>query len=159
MVNPDSGLVNRRRLLGGVVTSIAGAIGAALASLLGGAVVSPGLSARRQSWTDAGPLADVADKRPTELALALEREDGYRVVRDRKVVYLVRDGEKVRAFSATCTHLGCRVAWHDAENEFHCPCHGGRFDKHGAVTGGPPPTGLHELQTRVDAGRVQVELG
>jgi cytochrome b6-f complex iron-sulfur subunit/menaquinol-cytochrome c reductase iron-sulfur subunit len=159
MVIPDSGLVNRRRLLAGVVTGIAGAIGAVLAFLLGGAVVSPGLAARRQSWTDAGPLDDVGDTRPTELALALEREDGYRVVRDRKVVYLVRDGDRVRAFSATCTHLGCRVAWHDQEGEFRCPCHGGRFDRRGAVTGGPPPTGLTELQTRVDDGRIRVELG
>lgn len=165
MVNPDSGLVNRRRLLGGVVTAIAGAIGAVLAALLGGATVSPGLAARRQIWMDAGNLADLTDERPTELALAREREDGYRVVRDRRVVYLIREGTAIRAFSATCTHLGCRVAWHDADGgqqtdggEFRCPCHGGRFNRAGAVIGGPPPRGLIELRTRVDGNRVQVEL-
>jgi Rieske Fe-S protein len=158
MVNPDSGSVNRRRLLGGVVAGLLAAIGSLVGVLAGGAVLSPGLAARRRSWTDAGPLANVTDARPEEVALVVEREDGYRVVRDREVVYLVRDGGRVRAFSATCTHLGCRVAWHDAEREFRCPCHGGRFDMRGAVTGGPPPRGLTELPARAEGPRVLVEL-
>src|SRR5207245_9701661 len=28
-----------------------------------------------------------------------------------------------------CTHLGCAVAWSDAEGGFHCPCHGSQYDK------------------------------
>jgi Rieske Fe-S protein len=159
MVNPDSGLVNRRGLLAGLVTGVAGAIGAALAALLGGAVASPGLSARRQTWVDAGPTAALAEARPTEVALGFEREDGYRIVRDRRVVYLLREGGGVRALSAVCTHLGCRVAWHDAEKQFRCPCHGGRFDAGGTVVGGPPPRPLDELPARIDGGRVHVQLG
>ena len=41
-----------------------------------------------------------------------------------------------------CTHLGCTVPWVDAENRFHCPCHGSIFDAQGLVTGGPAPRPL-----------------
>jgi Rieske Fe-S protein len=151
-------LVNRRRLLGGLVAAVFTAIGASLAVLVGGAVISPGLSTRRESWVDAGTI-DRLSASPTEMAIAVAREDGYRTVRDRRIVYLVREGRRVRALSATCTHLGCRVSWREAEREFRCPCHGGRFDGHGAVVGGPPPRGLTELATRVDGSRVLVRLG
>ena len=41
-----------------------------------------------------------------------------------------------------CTHLGCTVPWVDAENRFHCPCHGSIFDGQGLVTAGPAPRPL-----------------
>jgi cytochrome b6-f complex iron-sulfur subunit len=41
-----------------------------------------------------------------------------------------------------CTHLGCTVPWVDAENRFHCPCHGSIFDSQGLVTAGPAPRPL-----------------
>ena len=57
------------------------------------------------------------------------------------------DGEKVaihrapdggiHAVSAVCTHLGCIVAWNDAETSWDCPCHGSRFDSDGSVLQGP----------------------
>ncbi len=159
MVNPDSQYVNRRNVLRAVVAGIAGAMGAVIGALVGGAVVSPGLSARRQSWIDAGQLDGLPEARPTEVSLGFEREDGYRVTREHRVVYLVRQGEQVRALSAVCTHLGCRVAWHDGERAFKCPCHGGRFTPEGQVAGGPPPRALDELPTRVEGSRVFVELG
>lgn len=43
----------------------------------------------------------------------------------------------VHAVSATCTHLGCLVAFNDAEHIWECPCHGSRFTVDGAVAHGP----------------------
>jgi len=47
-----------------------------------------------------------------------------------------------------CTHLGCAVPWNDAEDLFHCPCHGSEYDKHTAVvlrTPAPKPLQLFHI--------------
>jgi len=73
-------------------------------------------------------------------------------------VFIVRDYEGVRAISAICTHLGCVLKW--IEDEFHCPCHGSRFDPTGRVLSGPAPSPLPwygvdqapDGQLRIDTG-------
>jgi Rieske Fe-S protein len=47
------------------------------------------------------------------------------------------DAGDLHAVSATCTHMGCTVAFNDAERSWDCPCHGSRFDVDGAVLEGP----------------------
>lgn len=68
---------------------------------------------------------------------------------------LVRDGGRVRAFDARCTHSGCIVAVDGTE--LVCRCHASAFD---GLTGerlsGPAPRGLIELGTGVVDGRVFV---
>ena len=62
------------------------------------------------------------------------------------------------ALSLTCTHLGCGVRWEEEEQQFLCPCHGGRFSASGAVLSGPPPAPLTHYATVVEHGAVYVEL-
>lgn len=50
-----------------------------------------------------------------------------------------------RAVSARCTHLGCLVAFNDAETAWECPCHGSRFGVDGSVLQGPA---VHPLEER-----------
>lgn len=61
------------------------------------------------------------------------------VVRDggeRAAVYRDETGV-LHAVSATCTHLGCTVAFNDAERAWECPCHGSRFAIDGSILQGP----------------------
>lgn len=47
------------------------------------------------------------------------------------------EGGAVHAVSARCTHLGCLVAFNEAETAWECPCHGSRFGVDGEVLHGP----------------------
>lgn len=69
---------------------------------------------------------------------------------------VVRTPESIRAFSMVCTHLGCLVQWQEADKSFYCPCHDGRFDQFGEVTGGPPPVPLEQFPVRVEGETVIV---
>ncbi len=65
---------------------------------------------------------------------------------------LQRDGHKVAAcrddsgathvMSAVCPHMGCIVAWNEAERTWDCPCHGSRFQCDGKVFAGPAESDL-----------------
>ena len=153
--NADSG---RRRFLATAVAALQGAIGATLAFILGGAVASPAFGTRRTSWWPAGAVDDLSDDEPTPVAIRVTREDGYSQVVERQVVFLVKSGAQITALSSTCTHLGCRVSWNADDQMLKCPCHGGKFDKTGAVKDGPPPAPLARLATRVEGEQVLVEL-
>lgn len=63
-------------------------------------------------------------------------------------LWLFRDDQGFHAISSVCTHLGC-IAERGADGQFHCPCHGSRFDAVGSVKGGPAPKGLIWAELRV----------
>lgn len=68
-------------------------------------------------------------------------------------------GEKIIAFSAACTHMGCLVQWKSEDRQFYCPCHDGIFTEYGA----PSPhsafkylASLPRMQTVIQDGYVYV---
>jgi arsenite oxidase small subunit len=150
----------RRRFLARAVIAVQSLIGGALAVILGGAVVAPGLARRDEDWLPAAKLADLTAGQPTPVAVRVARQDGYAQVVDRRTVFLIRTGEsQVMALDSTCTHLGCRVSWNAETKALMCPCHGGVFDAAtGAVKAGPPPGPLRPIEARVDNGQVLVQL-
>jgi glycine/D-amino acid oxidase-like deaminating enzyme/nitrite reductase/ring-hydroxylating ferredoxin subunit len=56
------------------------------------------------------------------------------------------DQGKVTLLSPICTHMGCVVAWNDAERTWDCPCHGSRFKPTGEVLSGPAEAELKVLK-------------
>jgi Rieske Fe-S protein len=69
-------------------------------------------------------------------------------------VVLTRSGNTVKAFSSTCTHLGCTVN-KVSSGKIFCPCHGSVFDAAtGAVVQGPASSPLPAVPVTVRGGEV-----
>ena len=62
-----------------------------------------------------------------------------------KVLVVRKNGELI-GLQASCTHLGCTVAWNGAPGRVECPCHGARYDLSGQVLRGPARDPLARLQ-------------
>ena len=150
--------VTRRRFLSAITNGILGVISGILGVIAGGAVVFSRLGSSEE-WLPASALRDLPDNEPTAVTLSVMRLDGFRDAIDRRTIFLVktRDSE-VAAFDSTCTHLGCLVAWDPQTQVFKCPCHGGVFDRTGAVKDGPPPMPLVKVATRVAGDQVLVQV-
>ncbi|XVS62486.1 Rieske (2Fe-2S) protein [Actinosynnema sp. CA-299493] len=71
-----------------------------------------------------------------------------------KPLVLVRTGETVKAYDATCPHQGTAVSPPEG-GVITCPNHGSTFNAaDGAVTKGPATKGLAEVPVKVEAGQV-----
>ncbi len=64
-----------------------------------------------------------------------------------KVLVVRKDGA-LRGVQATCTHLGCTVAWNGESDEIECPCHGARYALDGQVLKGPARDPLAQVEVR-----------
>jgi Rieske Fe-S protein len=60
--------------------------------------------------------------------------------------FIIRQGERLFALSAICTHRKCKLDA-EADRSFYCPCHGSAFDADGRVTHGPARRNLPLLAT------------
>jgi Rieske Fe-S protein len=87
-----------------------------------------------KDWVTAGDARTVDELAPGEGAVIRHRLHKVAVCRDPQGM--------VRAFDATCPHLGCIVEWNRTEKSWDCPCHGSRFDAQGQVVNGPAISGL-----------------
>jgi glycine/D-amino acid oxidase-like deaminating enzyme/nitrite reductase/ring-hydroxylating ferredoxin subunit len=80
------------------------------------------------------PRPDGASLAPGEGAIV---RAGHR----HRAVYCDESGTR-HVLTARCPHLGCLVAWSEADREWECPCHGSRFSAEGELLQGPATTGL-----------------
>src|SRR5262249_24133034 len=92
-------------------------------------------------------LEDVKAGQPMRVTVTGNRADAWLRLDNQKLgaCWLVREGDRVRAFSAVCPHLGCGCDWNDGAKTFECPCHGSYFDASGKRAGGPSPRDMDEL--------------
>ncbi|HEY7167647.1 MAG TPA: Rieske 2Fe-2S domain-containing protein [Candidatus Binatia bacterium] len=63
---------------------------------------------------------------------------------------------ELKAFTATCTHLGCIVQYRSDLNQIWCACHNGHFDLNGKNVEGPPPKPLEEYTVNVRGDQIVV---
>lgn len=151
----------RRRFLELAAACAAACAGASALGVVTVAVVGTPLRAGpgTEQWLDIGPLARFPDGGAVKLAILGERRDAWQRFPKRSLgnAVLVRRGERVTVYSATCPHNGCDVIVQ--EKDLLCPCHDSRFALgDGACTAGPSPRGLDPLEARVEDGRVRVRF-
>jgi cytochrome b6-f complex iron-sulfur subunit len=65
------------------------------------------------------------------------------------------DGQ-LKAFTATCTHLGCIVQYRSDLSQIWCACHNGHFNLNGKNVEGPPPKPLEEYAVNVRGDQIVV---
>jgi Rieske Fe-S protein len=63
---------------------------------------------------------------------------------------------ELRAFSGTCTHLGCIVQYREDFGHIWCACHNGHFDLNGINVQGPPPAPLEPYVVNVRGTQIVV---
>ncbi len=99
---------------------------------------------------------------PLEELKGLSPADALQITPPKPYVELlvnpVGDGS-FRVITAHCTHRGCIVDWDKATTEWACPCHGSRYSADGKVVEGPAKDPLVAPRSRVEDGKLVIEVG
>ncbi|HBG74701.1 MAG: hypothetical protein A2X25_11760 [Chloroflexi bacterium GWB2_49_20] len=146
--------INRRDFLKGVI----GGIGSIIAFTYGVPMIifliSPALRKQESdAWVPLGTLENIPIGIPTPFEFTRSSINGWERTGISYGVFAVRKDEtNIRVFSNICTHLGCRVSWHEDLQHYVSPCHDGHFDLYGNNVSGPPPRPLDEYTTKVEDG-------
>ena len=155
----DGGL-SRRNFLTLAIAGVSTFIGTALGVPLLGYLLSPALKQAIAEWSSLGPLSDFPIGTPRQVSFTRFRRDGWIESQENLSVWVWRNSEEEAiVYNGHCTHLGCAYSWVTEgphRDRFFCPCHDGVFDVEGRVTGGPPPRPLDRLESRVEAGELQI---
>ncbi|MCK6456354.1 MAG: ubiquinol-cytochrome c reductase iron-sulfur subunit [Phycisphaerae bacterium] len=71
-------------------------------------------------------------------------------------IVILYTGRTPKVLSASCSHLGCLVAWDNVKHVFHCPCHGAVFDDQGRPVSGPVSKPLAAVPFQLSEGNVVI---
>ncbi len=135
----------------------AGAV-AALGAVATGVVIGPALPRTAKQWVAVATLDDIPTGGVTAALVKYEITSGLYTEHISTPVLVSRTGGEIVCFKASCPHLGCLVRWDGLASRFRCACHGGAFDRDGAVLAGPPPRPLDRYLFKVESGRLFVEV-
>lgn len=152
--------LNRRDFIKAAAGIVAGLIGAVIGIPGIAYMISPSAQAGdANAWIDLGPLADYPINVPRLFQFTRTKVNGWERTGMSFGVFVVRQSETgARVFSNICTHLGCHVNWHADVQHYISPCHDGHFDILGKNISGPPPRPLDEFNTKIDGGKLLIQL-
>jgi len=149
--SPAPGLSRRA-----VVAGAGGVAAAGLLSACGGGSVA---TAPAPTAAPEPAPASAAPAAPSGTALTSTSDvpvGGGTVFADKDVVVTQPTAGDFKAFSATCTHQGCKVK-SVADGNIVCPCHGSKFAiADGSVTNGPAKSPLPEKTISVDGDSISL---
>ena len=149
--SPAPGLSRRA-----VVAGAGGVAAAGLLSACGGGSVA---TAPAPTAAPEPAPASAAPAAPSGTALTSTSDvpvGGGTVFADKNVVVTQPTAGDFKAFSATCTHQGCKVK-SVADGNIVCPCHGSKFAiADGSVTNGPAKSPLPEKTISVDGNSISL---
>lgn len=150
--------VNRRDF----VKVVTGILGAVIAGVIGlpaiGYFLGPALQGQSSKERDieAGLLENYPEGVPTLFTFNITKVNGWERTVNSYGAYVLRRGQEVKAFSNVCTHLSCRVKWHEDKQEYICPCHDGIFNIDGGIVKGPQPRPLDTFPSEVREGKLYI---
>lgn len=160
-IRKDVIVINRRSFFGVLLGIGTAGMGAILAVPVLRFVLYPIYAKSRQNdWSVVGTAGEFSDlTKPVRKTIDFTQRDGWREVVSSQSVYVTRgpDGQ-LRVLSAICPHLGCSASWQHTQDEFVCPCHGGRFAPDGKLISGPPPRAMDALLHKVQDGKLMVRF-
>lgn len=108
-------------------------------------------------WYSIGSVRDLAGEEVRKVAFTRLIRDGWSIRLVEEYVWVRRTADaNLIVFEPHCTHLGCAYDWKPDERQFHCPCHGGKFNAEGVKIDGPPPRPLDRYATKIENGLVKI---
>jgi Rieske Fe-S protein len=98
------------------------------------------------AWYSTSERSRLREKQMKQLLIPDTLPDGISFFNK---VIVIKSVEKVKAYSARCTHLGCLINKADNGN-LVCPCHGSEFSSNGEVIRGPADKPLRNLLLKIN---------
>jgi menaquinol-cytochrome c reductase iron-sulfur subunit len=157
----NSAEITRRSFFASLLGASAGLIAAIIGMPMFRYILYPVQAvSRSDKWTEIGDVSEFDNlNTPVTKTISLVQRDGWREVVSNQSVFVSRSGNgMLQVLSPVCPHLGCSVSWHENQNKFICPCHGGQFAADGKRLSGPPPRGLDTLDVQIKDGKLQVQF-
>lgn len=101
----------------------------------------------RGALQSAGETVETDTDRLTREAATIPPGEGKVIeIGGRKVAVYRGEHGALHTLDPTCMHMGCTVAWNNAEKSWDCPCHGSRYDALGKVIESPTVKDLARIE-------------
>ena len=150
--------VSRRGFLKKITAAIYGAVTFLAGLPLISFFVSPAFLKSGEEWIELGPAAEFKKPKPVGVIYDKLIKDGWNEKTTSATAWVYESENELIALSPICTHLGCLVSFDEDRDSFACPCHGGLYDRSGAVIGGPPPKPLKRHKIKIVDGNLLIGI-